>query len=95
MRILLYRCSDWGVGGGGGGTVSRLYTFIIMLVSSLCYLFQFCFYFSDHDGWEVERFGYRHAQLATKLRVLKVALSPVLTCSLPVPVCIVVFKFYY
>ncbi|KAK7469832.1 hypothetical protein BaRGS_00036161, partial [Batillaria attramentaria] len=32
---------------------------------------KFCFYFSDRDGWEVERFGYRHAQLSTKLRVLK------------------------
>ncbi|KAK7091013.1 hypothetical protein V1264_010732 [Littorina saxatilis] len=32
---------------------------------------KFCFYFSDRDAWEVERFGYRHAQLSTKLRVLK------------------------
>ena len=33
---------------------------------------QFCFYFSDRDGWEVERFGYKHVQMSTKLRVLKV-----------------------
>ncbi|GFN75751.1 chromosome alignment-maintaining phosphoprotein 1 [Plakobranchus ocellatus] len=32
---------------------------------------KFCHHFSEFDAWEVESYGYRHAQISTKLRILK------------------------
>ncbi|CAG5136604.1 unnamed protein product [Candidula unifasciata] len=34
-------------------------------------IIKFCHNFSEFDAWEVESYGYKHAQLATKLRILK------------------------
>lgn len=50
--------------------VFETWFFQISDIMHLC--FQFCHNFSEFDAWEVESYGYKHAQLATKLRILKV-----------------------
>ncbi|XP_005111492.1 uncharacterized protein LOC101854765 isoform X3 [Aplysia californica] len=34
-------------------------------------IIKFCHHFSEFDAWEVESYGYKHAKLSTKLRILK------------------------
>ena len=32
---------------------------------------KFCFTYSSQDGWEMERFGYKHAKLPLRIRIIK------------------------